>query len=337
MTYRAFGDSIINGAGASSPAARFISKLNVSLGIEVKNISVPGSMVMDQEAAVYGEEFLPGDITLHCFGANDQAKYLLDSGKRGYFIDGLRAYAILSSAKTYAARPENGVTFTGAWSSSYSYGTYGSVTPGAKATFVADGDAICLGMMRQTGNTSTFRVIVDGQSKGVFASGGDVTTVKGKPYGPMGLCFKNLGEGQHTVEIQVVSTDGFYPVYFRFFSACEPQATAVILSVPRAVAYIGGGSDANVSAYNSAISALVKELQTIGLKVLFVDVTSLLKTDDMHDDVHPSDSGHMKYYAAISAQLLDPSVVLKLASVFTDYLGNMYIATAEGVRKLSTD
>lgn len=335
--HRAFGDSITSGAEASTPANRFISRLNQALAVQFKNLAVPGSMVMDQEAAVYAETFAPGDVTLLGFGVNDQAKYVDDAAKRGYFIDGLRAYAILAGTTAKVANPQNGVTFSGVWSNSYSYGTYGSAAPGSKASFSVVGSSVALGFMRQTGNTSTFRVKIDGQSKGVYSSGGDLTTVKGKPYGPMCLLFKSLGAGTHQVEIEVVNGDGYYPVYFRFFSGCDRSAKVCVLTVPRAVKYIGGGSAENVALYNASISTMVGELQSIGLEVLLADVTSLLKPEDMYDDVHPADSGHLKYFAAISGQLLTPPLGINLGLCFSGSDGNLYAATSAGLRKILTE
>ena len=332
--YRAFGDSIVNGAGASSAATRFISRLGTSMGVNFANFSAPGSMVMDQESAVYSQNFAEGDFTILGFGVNDQAKYLTDSAKLGYFIDGLRSYAVLASSRTLLATPENAVSFSGQWSNAYSYGTYASATPGSKAAFKFDGTKLALGFLRQAGNTSTFRVKIDGQSKGVYLSGGDVTTVKGKPYGPMCLVFSGLTDGHHYAEIEVVNGDGYYPVYFRFFSECERIARVCVLSVPRAIAYTGGGSDSNVMAYNAAISAMVSELQSLGLDVLMIDVTSLLTPQDMFDDVHPADSGHLKYYAAISGMLMNPPVSFVPGFVFSDCDGNLYAAIKSGIKRV---
>lgn len=335
MTFRAFGDSIMSGAVASIPANGYVSRVSAALGVLINNLSVPGHMAMDMEASFYAQSFECGDTTLIGFGANDQAMYLLDANKRNCYVDAMRAYAVLASAETKLATPANAVAFSGTWSNSYSYGTYASATAGSKAVFGSQGPNLAVGFIRQTGNTSTFRVKVDGASNGVYSSGGDVTTRKGKSYGPMCLLFRGLGEGLHVVEIEIVNGDGYWPTYFRFFSSCEQKATACVMSVSRAIAYTGGGSDSNVAQYNAGLSAMVADLQATGLKVLMADVTSLLKLpDDMYDDVHWNDWGHLKAAAAVLGQLQDPQLSFRLASVFADAFGGFYTMAPSGLKKI---
>lgn len=336
MTFRAFGDSIMSGAVASAPANGYVSRIGVALGVPINNLSVPGHMAMDMEASFYTQNFECGDTTLIGFGANDQAMYLLDANKRNCYVDAMRAYAVLASAETKLATPANGVTFSGTWSNSYSYGTYGSVVPGSKAVFGSNGSNLAVGFIRQAGSTATFRVKVDGISKGVYSSGGDITTRKGKTIGPACLLFRGLGEGLHAVEIEVVNSDGYWPTYFRFFSDCSPKATACVMSVSRAIAYTGGGSDSNVAQYNSSLSAMVAELQSIGLKVLMADVTSLLKLpDDMYDDVHWNDFGHLKAAAAVLGQLQNPPISFRLGTVFSAN-GEYYLLKPTGLSRILT-
>jgi len=335
MTIRAFGDSIMSGAAASIAANGYVSRISAALCLPITNLSVPGHMAMDMEASFYAQNFECGDTTLIGFGANDHAMYLMDANKRNCYVDAMRAYAVLSSAVTKLATPANAVAFSGTWSNSYSYGTYGSVVVGSKAVFGSNGPNLAVGFIRQAGSTSTFRVKVDGASKGVYSSGGDITTRKGKTIGPMCLVFRGLGDGLHVVEIEIVNSDGYWPTYFRFFSDCEPKATACVMSVSRAIAYTGGGSDSNVAQYNAVLSAMVAELQAAGLKVLMADVTSLLKLpDDMHDDVHWNDLGHLKAAAAVLGQLQDPQLSFRLASVFADAFGGFYTMTPGGLKKI---
>lgn len=167
-----------------------------------------------------------------------------------------------------------------------------------------------------------------------YSSGGSITTVKGKPYGPSCLLFSRLGAGNHRVEVEVAYSDGYYPVYIRFFSSCIPQGRSLVMSITRAITYIGGGSDVNVQAYNTGISTTVSRLQSIGLRVSMVDITSLIKLqEDMRDDVHWSDSGHLKAAAAVLSQLQETPSTLKLSPVFYDGVYHM-VMTPQGLRKL---
>lgn len=335
MTFRAFGDSIMSGAVASSPNNSYVSLVSQALSTPINNFSVPGHMAMDMEASFYSQIFSLGDTTLIGFGANDQAMYLLDANKRNCYVDAMRAYAVLASAETKLATPDNAVAFSGTWSNSYSYGTYASATAGSKAVFGSQGPNLAIGFIRQTRNTSTFRVKVDGASKGVYSSGGDVITRKGKSFGPMCLLFRGLGEGLHVVEIEIVNGDGYWPTYFRFFSNCEQKATACVMSVSRAIEYTGGGSDSNVAQYNAGLSAMVADLQATGLKVLMADVTSLLELpDDMYDDVHWNDTGHKKAAAAVLGQLMVPALSFKNAFILTDSGDQLYAMTRSGLKKL---
>jgi len=48
MTYRAFGDSITAGAGASSATKNYVALLGSDLGVTFDNGAVSTSMAMDQ-------------------------------------------------------------------------------------------------------------------------------------------------------------------------------------------------------------------------------------------------------------------------------------------------
>jgi lysophospholipase L1-like esterase len=337
MKYTALGDSITYGAGASSSANSYIGRLNTDLGVTVDNAAVSTSMVMDQTPALYTRTTSTGDRSIVMLGTNDQAKYNTDPVKRGYFIDGLRAFSTWLSASCALVNPSS-ATLTGSWNNGYAFSCYGATSPGSKATFTVSGPTVVLGMLRQYNNSATFSVAIDGVNKGTFAVGGDVRTILGAAFGAMGLAFSGLGAGSHTVEVTVLSADSANVVFLHWFSACVPKAKAVIGNIPHAVAYTYGGSSANVDAYNADIASLASEMSGYGLDVSVVDICSALIAADMYDNVHPNDSGHLKirglFYTALTGQA--PPVLVTPSTIYIGSDGNFYAGQLGNLKRIST-
>lgn len=346
-TLFAFGDSITAGAQSTSLAKRYANVLAADLGIILDNSGVSTAMVIDQYSALFSKMPLSGDRGIVAFGTNDQAKYDLDPAKREYFIDGLTAYILWVACQPRLAKPANSVSFTGAWSNAgLALGCYASSVPGAKATFTASGPAIALGMYRQFGNASTFRVRIDGADKGVFSTSGDVRTILGTAWGPMCLVFDGLGAGCHSVEIEVVTGGSAANiVYFHWFCSLSTARNRVAVgNIPKAVAYTYGGSASNVDAYNADIAALVARLAAAGVDVRLADVCSVLSPADMFDNVHPNDAGHAKWANVFKVALQETQVATPpanmmtytSASVYAGSDGNFYAKEGSGpYKKLS--
>lgn len=342
-----FGDSITEGAQSTSTAKRYVNLLSTALGTTLDNSGVSTAMVMDQYSTLFSKLPLSGDIGTVAFGTNDQAKYDLDPTKRGYFIDGLTAYILWVACQPRIATSANGVTFTGAWSNAgLALGCYASSVPGAKATFTASGTSIALGMYRQFGNASTFRVKIDGVSKGVFNTGGDIRTILGGAWGPMCLVFDGLSAGSHSVEIEVVTGGSAANiVYFHWFCSLSTARNKVAVgNIPKSVAYTYGGSAANVDAYNADIAALVARLTAAGADVRLADVCSALSPSDMFDNVHPNDAGHAKMANVFKAVLQQTqtttppanTMTYTLASIYSGSDGNFYAKAGSGPYKKLT-
>lgn len=340
-TLFSFGDSITAGAQSTSATNRYTNLLASALGVTLDNSGVSTAMVMDQYSAMFSKLPLLGDIGTVAFGTNDQAKYDLDPAKRNYFSDGLTAYILWVACQPRIATSANGVTFTGAWSNSgLALGCYASSVTGAKASFTANGPAIVLGMYRQYGNASTFRVRIDGVDKGVFSTGGDIRTILGTAWGPMCLVFDGLSAGSHSVEIEVVTGGSAANiVYFHWFCSLSTARNRVAVgNIPKAVAYTYGGSAANVDAYNADIAALVARLAASGADVRLADVCSALSTADMFDNVHPNDAGHAKMANVFKAVLQQTqtttppanTMTYTPASVHSGSDGNFYAKAAGG-------
>lgn len=292
-------------------------------------------MVWDQESAFYEQQFSTGDETFVALGANDQALNGLDASKRKLFIEGMLAYCILSSSKTKLATPENGVSFSGSWSNNFAYGTYGSNSVGSTARFKTEGQNLCIGVIKQLGNKSTFRVIVDGVERGNYSTGCDMTTGFGKTFGPSAILFKGLGEGEHTIEVQVSSTSGGSAIYFRFFSDCEPRSKCIVGSVPSAYSYVGGGSQSNVDAYNHDLAGMVDSLYSIGLDVSFSDYSRIISKDYYYDNVHPNNSGHLVIFNSILCTYDSRSNKLFRAPIVSSAEGDIFACTEDGLKRLS--
>ncbi|KIQ02239.1 hypothetical protein RU07_12400 [Agrobacterium tumefaciens] len=342
-----FGDSITEGAQSTSAAKRYANLLASALGATLDNSGVSTAMVMDQYSTMFSKMPLYGDIGTVAFGTNDQAKYDLDPAKRGYFIDGITAYILWVACQPRLATAANGVAFTGTWSNAgLALGCYASSFPGAKATFTASGSAIVLGMYRQFGNASTFRVRIDGVDKGLFSTNGDVRTILGTAWGPMCLVFDGLGAGSHSVEIEVVTGGSAANiVYFHWFCSLSTARNRVAVgNIPQAIAYTYGGSAANVDAYNADIAALVARLATAGADVRLADVSSALAPSDMFDNVHPNDAGHAKMAIVFknSLQQADTAtppantMAYTPASVHSGSDGNFYAKAGNGPYKKLT-
>lgn len=243
------------------------------------------------------------------------------------------------------ANAANGVTFTGTWTNAgLALGAFGSVSVGAKAGFTVNGDAFALGMFRQYNNAGSFRVTVDGADKGTFSNGGDIRTILGASWGPMGLIFSGLGDGPHAVEIEII-TGGSTANYTFFHWFCELSSArnkVAIGNIPKAIAYTYGGSAANVDAYNADIAGLVAKLSSIGIDARLVDVCSALAPPDMYDNVHPNDAGHAKVAAVFKTALESGAstppaneVTYTPTTVYTGSDGNFYIKTSGGYKRLT--
>jgi hypothetical protein len=327
MANYSFGDSITTGAGASNPGTKgYIALLNAALGSTIVNSSVSTSMVMDQANAVYSKNTIEGDKSILAFGTNDQAKYDVSSVKMGYFTEGLRAYALWLGSKIKLANQANGVVFTGSWGGGYAFNSLASGVPGSKASFSITGTKFAITMIRQYGNTSMFKVKVDGVDKGTFSSGGDVRTLLGRAYGPMCIQFTGLSAGAHNVVIEVVTASASSVVFFHWFTMFEPKSKVVIANVPKAKAYTYGGSESNVNTYNQAISSLVGELVAQGIDASLANVSAVIGQSDFGDNVHPNDNGHIKYkdvmLAALNGGAVVPTVPSLTLSETKIYLGS---------------
>lgn len=338
MAVHGFGDSITEGAGASSPANSYVGKLGAAMGVTIDDAAVSTSMVIDQTPALYARTISHGDKSIVMFGANDQAKYGTDPAKRGYFIDGLRAFCARLGSVTTPINTAS-ATLSGAWSNGYAFGCYGASAPGAKAAFTVTGGTIILGMLRQYNNSAIFSVMIDGLAKGEFSVGGDVRTILGSAYGAMAMAFPCLGSGSHIVEINVLSANSANVVFLHWFSGCEPNSGQVVLgNIPHALAYTYGGSAENVDAYNADLAALALEMSSYGLNVSLVDVCGALVPSDMHDNVHPADSGHAKifslFYSALVGVVAPP--VMTPSQVYLGIDGSPYINVAGVFKKLVT-
>lgn len=338
MTLHCFGDSITAGSSASVLAKDYVNLLAAGLGLSASNHGTSTQMVMDGYDVALSATVNTGDLCTVMWGTNDEAVYT-DATKRGYYVDGLRSILVRLSSGWSPATPAGGVTFTGTWGTGYAWGMYGSGVPGSKASFVASGSRVVIGTLRQLNNTATFRVRVAGVDKGVFSTGGNVTTLLGVSFGPYGLAFAtNPGD---VVELSVVTADASNVVYFHWYSNCTPKARVVAINTPNFVGtlsgQVSGGTLANVAALNSLLASLVTEVAGYGLDVQCADINSLLTSDDMSatEKVHPLDSGHAKIAGAVYKKFTGNDLLAPVATYITSDGGSFYIGEGAQRRKLT--
>lgn len=302
--YRALGDSITAGTGASDAVHSYIGLLNTNLPTTFNNKGVSTRMALDASTDLYSLSPAPaaGDVSIIMFGVNDEAQYATDATKRGYYIDAVRAMAVYLAAQTTDINTTN-ATFTGSGWGTAAFGSYASQNAGDTVTFHTTGKSFVIGGLCQYPNAATFSVTVDGVNKGTFSTGAaDPTTILGLHYGVMALGFSGLGNGSHTVVCTIVNGGSNGGAYFDWFSSNVPQAKVIINNIPHQNAFVGAlanGSNANVDTYNSALAALGVELQGYGLDVTVANICAALTSADVApDNTHPNDGGHNKIYVA---------------------------------------
>ncbi|MEO3777487.1 FG-GAP-like repeat-containing protein [Micromonospora sp. B11E3] len=84
--------------------------------------------------------------------------------------------------------------------------------------------------------------------------------------------------------------------------ADSPRATVLVAQL---IPVGKTGLQSRIDAYNAALPAVVRDLQDKGKRVLLVDMSRVLITDGLQNDVHPNDEGYAKMAAAWYESVLD--------------------------------
>lgn len=309
-TFRAFGDSITTGVGASDSAHAYINLLADRRGLTLTNLATSGDMVADQADDVYGVTVVDGDQSTVMIGTNDHRIYTTGGYAQGAFKRGHMALlAWLAIPHAYKVTGQGGsVTYGGTWTNTAVYGgALGKKTAanGATATFTVYGTVVYVATIIQQAKTCTFTISVDGVDYGTYncgPGGGDITAASGRDYMPSLIRIPGLSEGPHTVVLTSVSCDASNPIYFDWAAGNLPGPSkdgpnVFVGNIPRysATGYSTyGGSDATITIFNQIVRHNVETLADDGLQIALADSCSRLNptTDLEVAGLHPDDSGH---------------------------------------------
>ncbi|HET6890485.1 MAG TPA: SGNH/GDSL hydrolase family protein [Pyrinomonadaceae bacterium] len=337
MTYRAFGDSITDGTGASGEASKWRNVLGTALGVSITSFAHGGDMVGDQTNEVYSVQPVAGDVSLISLGVNDQRIYGANTVKQAYFRDGLRnhiAWLALGSKQT--ARSVGGEA--GVWSNTGILGIgRASTSVGSTKTFTLEGTAVYVSLILadSAGANGPYEISIDGGSPQSFNSNAPgVTSYNGYPYNERLHRFAGLSSGTHTLQVKMTGPSNLY-VQWAAGNAQTVKPKVFVGNVIKANGYQWGGSEANVLAYNVDIAAVVAELAADGLDVTLVDLCSVVNpASDLHpaDGLHPADSGHAKiaeaFRLAITGQQSppeEPPITYQTATLLKGSDGVFYV------------
>lgn len=306
----AYGDSIMNGTGASSAPNQFRNLIATGRSWTITNHSASGDMVADQADEVFALSVGDAQQSLLMLGTNDQRTYTTNTYKQGAFKVGhmaLAAWLAIPNARKQKGQAKD--SETGTWTNVSVYGgTLGrqSIVNGSTITFTAYGTVVYVATILQNSITATFTVSVDGVVKGTYqcmpGNSTTITSVNGLTYMPALVRIPGLSEGSHSVVITVVSSAASNPVYVLWVAGNQGHRTKAgpnvwVGNVPRftSAGYTAsGGSDAVVAVFNDMIRQNVETLAADGLNVALVDSAARLNpaVDLDTDGVHPDDSGH---------------------------------------------
>ena len=304
-----FGDSITYGVGASAPANDYAQLLAAAKSwTNVTNSAVDGDQAWDQATHVIPKVVAQGDVSTLLIGTNDFRTYQSDASKRHEWQWAHQALAAwLAIPDADKVKPAGMTLFGATWDTGGAYiGSARSYAAAETAAATVHGRTAYLWTIAQGGNTSTYKVTVDGRAYGTFstAPAASMTTINGIAYGSRLHRFSGLGDGPHTIVVTTVSADGSNPVYVTAAAGSSgihatSGPTVVVGTIYRFTsAGYGtyGGSDAINRQYNAVVVSNVRQLQEDGLNVALADVEGVIdpSTDLASDGVHPNDNGHRK-------------------------------------------
>jgi lysophospholipase L1-like esterase len=311
------GDSITAGYGVTA-VQKFATLLHAHVSaMTLVNRGANGDMAADQAWKAFMDARAAGDASTIFCGVNDERIYGTPVGKRNHYIRFMRRL-ILDAVLVTKKLARTQLTKTGAWSNTQANSIgLASNSAGAKVSGVVNGSEIYIGSIIQSDPAcvgSSIQVKVDGVIVGTFSCDGatsNMQTANGTEYSASAHRFAGFTDTNHTVELEVISTNGSYNyVDWIAGSGAQVGGRAFVANVIRmtAAGYAAyGGSDANVAAYNTALWAMVDQLIADGLRVHKVDLHSIINpaTDLLPDGVHPNASGHLEIANAFWAAM-DP-------------------------------
>ena len=317
----AYGDSITNGVGATTPATGgWLALLADRMGWVLNNEAISGGSIMDWIVNAYARAITSDSISVVLPGFNDQRYVGSDAAKQAAYKDALMAavaYLAIPDTKRIKANGPS-VSYTGTWATSpvRSYGKYTN-NQNATATFPVSGSTVYISVIQQTGNGGVMNVTIDGVDYGDYdlqASVGNGGAVSSINYMPKLLRFGNLGEGKHTVVLKKVdATDagGGHAINIDWVAGDAPAAGGQPRVYVGSTLRMNATGAAGGSPYNQYTEAVNRRFQAMaedvcrtlagdGLEVRFLRTSGAYDPDQSAqvnaDNIHPSDTGHSNLY-----------------------------------------
>lgn len=317
MVRIAVGDSNSLGHGLARPGDSFVNIVKQEAWPDLETLALRGATVFDRATEIYAREVRPGDEAMIMLGTNDTWNFG-ESGLPSYrrALPALLAWLAIKTEDKLTAR-DPAVSYSGQWSETSVYG-HGkkSDRTGATATFRMSGDVIYLGMIQKDRSIGKpmdgiAEIHVDGrlcQSHATQSGIGKSPTLK-RGYGPSLVRLEDLGEGEHEIQIKVVSDGPRGMVYFDWAAPAVGAADVYVATPPDMLPRFlnDQGVPLNVAEdYQGAVRDVVEMLSMDGLGVHLVETANLLKPNHFVPDgtgVLPTEAGHQLIADAFLAKI----------------------------------
>jgi len=306
MTFKAYGDSITYGVGASPQSNCWVGLFNPV------NAGVSSSQAADLSGIIQAETPDVSKLYFVAIGANDAAKYKDDATKKEFFRRTYRAclaWLKLPDKKT-GRGPQAAITFTGTWTDSPSPNTCGKYTmqQGATGTATVSGDTVYVALSEgdYVSMGESINVTIDGIDKGTYSvkySG--VTTFLNQWWARSVWKFTGLGAGNHTVVVTQNSPSGKFLHLDYIAGSDQPISPRVIVGNAMKFTdsyYASLGINATTTqAYNEIISEVCAEF---GVEVVdnFSDFNPAIHSSDQYG--HPNNAGYLMMHNNFMEALL---------------------------------
>jgi hypothetical protein len=287
----AFGDSITFGVGADWPYLNAVSAYYDAPRI---NKGISGSQAAHQaNAAIYGTQFTPNDVSLFLTGYNDMRYFGASSDQYQASLKTILAYM-----GTSARIDATAMTAGGTWLKTpvNPIGRY-TTTPGSTLSTTVSGSVVYVASMQMVGVAGTYKITINGVDYGPYDTSGGAVYNTGS-WNPVLRRIEGLPLGPKTVTVTHIAGQTFVdwvgspaPSQRVYVAGCLKMPPAAYGLWPP----FNKGSDAIAEQYTAIIQAEVDAAAADGLRVSYVDVgPDFDVTKHMAADaIHPEDSGQM--------------------------------------------
>lgn len=308
--YRAFGDSLTAGNGASIEAKRFPNLIATQLEQTLTNDGVAGYMVMDMNIGKIYPYTPDADVYTVLAGNNDFNGHGSDTNAfLGYKRGTLASFLwLLMPQDNIIETQESGWSFTGVWTNENLFtnvnARYTSAV-NATAEITIRGTAIYILYIKgEAADCGSFKIEIDAVNytptpiDTCLGANGNIFTGKA----PYALRFGGLKSGSHTVVITntidtKVSEIGYIASNDRIVGQASIDKTKgpnlFVGSAINLPAWING-SEALLYQYNDAKEEIVAQLKKDGFNIEYVDLNAAynIVNTNFPLDIHPNDLGY---------------------------------------------